>query len=104
MARNLSRMTATKSRRRRRKRWCPPTDPESGVFHKGEQKCFAYEAQYTACDKHNFVVGVHVTPGNIHDSVAFDPLYDEVCQYYPGAQNRGGGQRLQNTLDLQAYF
>ena len=30
-----------------------------------------------------FVVGVHVTPGNIHDSAAFDPLYDEVCQYYP---------------------
>ena len=59
------------------------TDPESGVFHKGEhKKCFAYEA-HTACDKHNFVVGVHVTPGNIHDSVAFDPLYDEVCQYYP---------------------
>ena len=59
------------------------TDPESGVFHKGEhKKCFAYEA-HTACDKHNFVVGVHVTPGNIHDSAAFDPLYDEVCQYYP---------------------
>ena len=38
------------------------TDPESGVFHKGEhKKCFAYEA-HTACDKHNFVVGVHVTP------------------------------------------
>ena len=49
------------------------TDPESGVFHKGEhKKCFAYEA-HTACDKHNFVLGVHVTPGNVHDSVAFDP-------------------------------
>ena len=59
------------------------TDPESGVFHKGEhKKCFAYEA-HTACDKHNFVVGVHVTPGNIHDSAAFDPLYDELCQNYP---------------------
>ena len=59
------------------------TDPESGVFHKGEhKKCFAYEA-HTACDKHSFVLGVHVTPGNVHDSAAFDPLYDEVCQYYP---------------------
>lgn len=59
------------------------TDPESGVFHKGEhKKCFAYEA-HTACDKHNFVLGVYVTPGNVHDSVAFDPLYDEVCRNYP---------------------
>lgn len=38
------------------------TDLESGVFHKGEhKKCFAYEA-HTACDKHNFILGVHVTP------------------------------------------
>ncbi|WP_442867854.1 transposase, partial [Butyricicoccus sp. OF27-2pH9A] len=33
------------------------------------KKVFAYEA-HTACDKHNFILGVHVTPGNIHDSVA----------------------------------
>ena len=59
------------------------TDPECGVFHKGEhKKVFAYEA-HTACDKHNFILGVHVTPGNVHDSVAFDPLYDYLCQYYP---------------------
>jgi hypothetical protein len=33
------------------------TDPESGLFQKGEhKKCFAYEA-HTACDKHNFVLG-----------------------------------------------
>lgn len=59
------------------------TDPESGIFHKGEhKKCFAYEA-HTACDKHNFILGVHVTPGNVPDSTAFDPLYDELCQNYP---------------------
>lgn len=59
------------------------TDPECGVFHKGEhKKVFAYEAR-TACDKHNFILGVHVTPGNIHDSVAFDSLYDDICQHYP---------------------
>ena len=55
------------------------TDLECGVFHK---KVFAYEA-HTACDKHNFILGVHVTPGNIHDSVAFDSLYDDICQHYP---------------------
>ena len=59
------------------------TDPDSGVFHKGEhKKCFAYEA-HTACDRHNFVMDVVVTPGNIHDSIAFDPLYDELTAHYP---------------------
>ena len=39
------------------------TDPDSGVFHKGEhKKCFAYCAQ-TACDSHNFVLGVTVNSG-----------------------------------------
>lgn len=59
------------------------TDPESGLFHKGEhKKCFAYEA-HTVCDNHNFILDVVVTAGNIHDSVAFDPLYDQLCQHYP---------------------
>ena len=58
-------------------------DPDSGIFHKGEhKKVFAYEA-HTACDKHNFVLGVHVTPGNVHDSVAFEPLYNDLCAHYP---------------------
>ena len=61
----------------------PTTDPECGVFHKGEhKKVFTYEA-HTACDKHNFILGVHVTPGNVHDSVAFDSLYDDICKHYP---------------------
>ena len=59
------------------------TDPESGLFHKGEhQKCFAYEAQ-TACDRNNFVLDVTVVPGNIHDSVSFDGLYDKVTGRFP---------------------
>ena len=59
------------------------TDPESGLFHKGEhQKCFAYEAQ-TACDKNNFVLDVTVVPGNVHDSVSFDGLYDKVTERFP---------------------
>lgn len=62
------------------------TDPDAGVFHKGEhKKCFAYEA-HTACDKNNFILAVNVTPGNIHDSVAFDELYEEICNYYPNHQ------------------
>lgn len=57
------------------------TDPESGLFHKGEhKKCFAYEA-HTAYDEHNFVLDITVTPGNVHDSVAFNELYDLGAMY-----------------------
>lgn len=59
------------------------TDPESGLFHKGEhQKCFAYEAQ-TVCDKNNFILDTAVVPGNIHDSVSFDEIYDRVTKRFP---------------------
>lgn len=59
------------------------TDPECGLFHKGEhRKCFAYEA-HTVCDKHNFVLDVEVTPGNVHDSIAFDDLYARVTNRFP---------------------
>lgn len=58
-------------------------DLESGIFHKGEyKKCFAYEA-HTACNGNNFVLEVEVMPGNVHDSVVFDPLYDKICEHYP---------------------
>ena len=58
------------------------TDPESGVFHKGEhKKCFAYEA-HTACDKMGYVLGTYITPGNIHDSVAFDPLFEYINEKF----------------------
>ena len=54
------------------------TDPDSGMFVKGEhERQFAYEA-HTACDSRGFVLGVEVTAGNVHDSVAWDNLYDAV--------------------------
>ena len=54
------------------------TDPDSGMFVKGEhERQFAYEA-HTACDKHGIVLAVEVTAGNVHDSVAWDKVYDEV--------------------------
>lgn len=59
------------------------TDPESGLFVKGEhRRCFAYEA-HTACDEHGFVLETVVTPGNVHDSVAFDDVYDKVIESFP---------------------
>ena len=30
-----------------------------------------------------FVLDVEVTPGNVHDSVAFDDVYDKVVEQYP---------------------
>ena len=59
------------------------TDPECGVFHKGEhKKSFAYTAQ-TACDKNGYVLDVTLNPGNVHDSVAFDELYDRLDKAFP---------------------
>ena len=56
------------------------TDPECGMFVKGEhERQFAYEA-HTACDGKGFVLEVEVTAGNVHDSVAWDKLYDEVTR------------------------
>lgn len=59
------------------------TDPESGLFHKGEHKVeFAYTA-HVACDKKNFILGCEVTPGNVHDSTVFDTVYDHVTKEFP---------------------
>lgn len=48
------------------------------MFFKNEkEKCFAY-LSHTACDKNNFILDFHITPGNIHDSVAFSDLYKKL--------------------------
>ena len=58
------------------------TDPDSGMFVKGEhERQFAYEA-HTACDRRGFVLGVEVTAGNVHDSVAWDAVYDKVTSRF----------------------
>ena len=54
------------------------SDPDSGWFHKGEHKqVFAYGVE-TACDKHGWILGYSVHPGNQHDSVTFPVLYDKI--------------------------
>lgn len=42
----------------------------------------AYTAQ-TACDKNGYVMDVTVNTGNVHDSIAFDGLYDRLVQRFP---------------------
>ena len=62
------------------------TDPDSGVFRKGEHEVqFAYET-HTACDEHGFVLGYEVTAGNVHDSVAFDAVYEKLSENFPQMQ------------------
>jgi transcription elongation factor Elf1 len=59
------------------------TDPECGLFHKGEHKKeFAYTT-HVACDKHNFILECDVSAGNVHDSVMFDGLYRNVLAKFP---------------------
>lgn len=56
------------------------TDPESGLFHKGEhKKVFAYTAN-TACDKNNYILGFNLVAGNVHDSVSFWGIYQKMIR------------------------
>ena len=62
------------------------TDPDAGMFVKGEhERQFAYEA-HTACDKNGFVLAVEVTAGNVHDSVAWDAVYDRANKRFEGTK------------------
>lgn len=59
------------------------TDPDCGMFVKGEhERQFAYEA-HTVCERHGIVLDVEVTAGNVHDSVAWDAVYDRVSAKFP---------------------
>jgi hypothetical protein len=59
------------------------TDPDCGLFHKGEHKKeFAYTT-HVACDKNSFVLNAEVSAGNVHDSVMFDGLYRNVLAKFP---------------------
>jgi transposase len=58
------------------------TDPESGMFHKGEkERCFAYTAS-VACDRNNFVLGVKAAPGNMHDSQVFTDVFENIAERF----------------------
>lgn len=59
------------------------TDPDSGLFHKGEHKqVFAYNVQ-TACDKNAYVLDYTVHGGNEHDSKTFPMLYEKLRKFNP---------------------
>ena len=59
------------------------TDPESGWFHKGEHKeVFAYSVE-AASDKHGWIMGYTIHPGNEHDSQTFPAIYEKLKEYAP---------------------
>ena len=62
---------------------CSTTDPESGWFRKGEHKHVFVYAVETACDKHGWILGYSVHPGNEHDSRTFKRLYDKIKNHLP---------------------
>lgn len=48
------------------------TDPDSGyMVREGKPECFAYSEHRTVDGKYNIITDVHVTPGNVHDSVPY---------------------------------
>ena len=58
------------------------TDPESGLFHKGDHKqVFAYNAQ-TACDKNGWILAYSIHPGNEHDSRTFIDIFEKLDSKY----------------------
>ena len=62
------------------------TDPEIWVFHKGKhRKCFAYEA-HTACDRRSYILETEITLSNVHDSIAFDTVFERLTAHYPEVQ------------------
>ena len=78
---------------------CSTSDPESGWFRKGEHKhVFAYAVE-TACDKHGWILGYTVHPGNEHDSRTFKTLYDKFTKLAKILEKRGW-----NTAGFLAFL
>lgn len=54
------------------------TDPDSGVLRKNEKEtCFAYSF-HTACDERGIILAIDATAANIHDSVMFEDVLNQV--------------------------
>ena len=74
---------------------CSTSDPESGWFRKGEHKhVFAYAVE-TACDKHGWILGYTVHPGNEHDSRTFPLLYEKIKDFKPDMMIMDAGYKIQ---------
>lgn len=52
------------------------TDPDCGVFNKGEHEIQLAYVDQVACDSHGWIMGYEVNPGNMYDSKAFLPFFE----------------------------
>lgn len=74
------------------------TDPDSGMFVKGEhERSFAYETQ-TGSDENGFVLAYDVCAGNIHDSVSFWGVYEKLRNFNPAMLVMDTGYRTPAIL------
>ena len=65
------------------------TDPDCGVFRKGEHKTeFAYTA-HTICDENGIILEADVSPANVHDSTMFDELYKNTIDKFEEVKRIG---------------
>jgi len=58
-------------------------DPDAGLFWKNERErmmCYSINA---ACDRYGFILGTHVSSGNMHDSKNYQPLLQDVLKRFP---------------------
>jgi Transposase and inactivated derivatives len=70
-----------------RTRTISTTDPDCGLFIKGEhERQFAYSA-HTISDVHGFVLATDVKPSNIHDSQVAPLLTERILSKYPQAEH-----------------
>lgn len=59
------------------------TDPESGyMFREGKPEGFFYLDHRTVDPKNNIITDVHVTPGNVHDSVPYIERLDRQIERF----------------------
>ena len=38
------------------------------------------------CDRRGYILETEITPGNVHDSVAFDAVFERLKTHYPEVQ------------------
>ena len=58
------------------------TDPECGIFNKGEHEVQAAYLAQTICDDNGIVLETQVNPANLHDSTTFKEPYMKVLKQY----------------------
>jgi len=80
------------------------TDPDCGMFHKGEHKVeFAYTA-HTVCDENGLVLETDVSPANVHDSTMFDELYHNTIEKFEEVKRVGMDSAYRTPWIMKQVF